>query len=283
MQTKIIKKICFTSLLFIVHYLQPINTFTKPQEKWNEIIGKDPIFYQTKSQSFEKFVSWTNEKTKIAKEVLKVVGKKKGSLLDIGAGNGKLTNLLESNFTHITAVEPSIHMFNLLTTNCCSDKYTLINETFEKIKLKNKFDFILASHSFRHLDNPIVEIYHIKNLLKNSGQFLLLDLSLDCDFLKFYRKYEQDVLGTNSTSPIIFDYKSLLSKAFNNIKEVHFTAILSIPSTAETINLFDFFYGIEFNKIKKETLLKIKYDLEKKYGKGPVKIKFQQIMYVCSK
>lgn len=252
----------------------------KPKQ-CDQVVGKDSIFYLTHSNSFEKYISWSNEKPKIAETILAILEDKKDSLLDIGAGDGTLTRLLETRFAHITAIEPGAHLFDELIKTCSSTKYNLIHLPFEKTKIEEKFDIILASHSFRYISNPFSEIYRIKNLLKNSGSVLLVDLTQDSDYWKFYRRYEKYVRGENSAAPVVFDYNYLLKEIFN-VKEVYFTATLSIPSVDDAISILDFFLGVEFSQITKE-IINIKHDMQKEYDNGPVNINFQQIMYICSK
>jgi len=218
----------------------------------------------------------------IAEHVIHVMDKAQGSLLDIGAGDGAITKLLEPHFAHITAIEPALPMFNILKKSCSSNKYSLINATFENQNLSDSYNIILASHSFRFLANPVLALEQINNLLQESGLFLIVDLLKESDFWKFYHTYEEDVLGYVSKDPEMLDYDRLLEPIFN-FKKIYFTPTVVIPTVDDTVNLLDFFFNIDFNEIKKDALIKIRQQLFNEYGNGPVTIKFQQIMYVCSK
>lgn len=274
-----------TKSIFIMSFFIFSPTMTilsSDREHHTQVVGQGTSFYHTKSQSFENFVRWSNEKSKIAEEILKNIGEPKDSLLDIGAGDGALTMLLASHFSRIVAIEPGFHMFTILSKTCNGNTYELINTAFEKYDSKDQFDIILCSHSFRFLSNHLVAVRRINDLLKDDGLFLLIDVSPESDFWKFYHAHEKDLLGTISSVPDVLDYNILLKEIFN-VKEIHFTATLSIPSTDEAVKMLDFLFNVDFNKIKKEALAKTSHDLHNKYGDGPVVINFQQIMYVCSK
>ena len=248
----------------------------------DKVVKKDSIFYHTKSDSFEKFVRWSDEKSKMALAIGTIIGSKKSTMLDIGTGDGSLLRLIEALFDHITAVEPGAQGFDLLSKTCSPDKYTLIHAPFEKTTLEGPFDIIMASYSLRYISNPFFELCRIRDLLKDSGKFLLIDLSPDSEFWEFYLKHEKDVLGVNVANPAEYDYRDILKKIFD-VKEVHFTSTLSIPSVDDALSILDFFYDIEFSKIKEETFVKLRQEWQKEYGDGPINVHFQHIMYVCSK
>jgi len=138
-------------------------------------------FYKiTKEESFQHFLCWTNEKEKISQAIMKVVKDKKESLLDIGAGDGSISRLLETRFEEIVAVEPSNQLFRVLADNCDLSKYVLFNMPFEEFATDKKFDVVVASHSFQYISNPNIEIKKIRDLLKDNGIFLLINLRKEC-------------------------------------------------------------------------------------------------------
>lgn len=248
-----------------------------------DLRSSDPVIYYSKSQSFEKFLSWTNEKQRIAEEILKIVGDKKDLLLDIGAGDGSITKFVSDKFDHVTAIEPVPSLFEIMKKKCHANKYTLINSPFESTALEQKFDIILVSYALQFIPNYPQEIFRMKNLLKDSGLLLVVELDQEnCELWRFHRKYRKDVLGVNSPDPVTLDFSDLLKKAFK-VQKVSFFATLSIPSVDDAISIFDFIYDTDFSKIKKETLIKIKTELQQEYGNRPLDFKIQQVMYVCSK
>ena len=248
---------------------------------------KDPISYN-KGNSFQRFLGWTDEKQKITEQILQVIGGKKESLLDIGAGNGKLTELLEHNFEYICAAEPSIKLFEELEQTLSKSSHTLINLPFEQVNFKKagietQFDVIVASHSFQYVKNPAKQLTRINNLLKDSGVFLLINLR-PCDFWDFFNKYKEGILGERPTDPSGFDYDihKLLETIFD-VEKISFDATVSIPSVQDTISILDFLYNIEFSDIEKNIIKKITHDLTEKYDDGPVNFNFSQNMYICRK
>lgn len=248
----------------------------------NAVVKIDSIFYHTKSDSFEKFIRWSDEKSKIAAAILSVVNQKRESLLDIGAGDGSLTRLIEAQFDHIAAVEPGVRVFDQLSATCSTNKYTLVHAPFEETRLEGPFDIIIASYSFRYISNSFVQLCRIRDLLKDSGAFILIDVAPKSDFWEFYLKHEKDVIGINKANPDEYDYSGILKKIFN-VQEVHFNSTLSMPSVDDALSILDFLYDIEMNQIKEETFVKLKSDWLKEYGNGPINVTWNHIMYICTK
>jgi len=243
----------------------------------------DAASYHSKNQSFKKFLSWTNEKQKTAQEILKIVGDKKDSLLDIGAGDGTLTRLLADNFDHVTAIEPSSSLFETLKQTCNHDKYTLVNQPFESVSLEKKFDVILVSFALQYIPDYAQEIVRMKDLLKDSGILLVIEIDqVKSELDIFHRKYRKDVLGTNSSEAVSLAFGDLLKKTFN-VQEITFSTRLSIPSVDDAMSIFDFIYDTEFSKMNQEALVKIEAELRKEYADGPLKFNNPDIMYICSK
>jgi 2-polyprenyl-3-methyl-5-hydroxy-6-metoxy-1,4-benzoquinol methylase len=245
-------------------------------------INKDPSFYFSKSSSFEKFARWTNEKQKIAEVILSIIGDNTNSLLDIGAGNGIITKLLAKKVKHLTAIEPSTLYFEELQKKCTAPQFTLIKTSLEDFKTDEKFDVIIASHVFQFVSNQTQELLHIKNILSDTGVFLLIDLRLDCDLWNFYNIYRKDVLGPEAINPVPIDYDSLLKNIFN-VKKLQFSPTLAMPSIEGAMSILDFIYNTDFSEIKKESFMKIKAGLQDRFGKGPIVFNLEQIMYICTK
>jgi len=247
--------------------------------------ASDAVIYYSKNQSFDKFITWTNEKQRIVEEIFKLVVDKKDSLLDIGAGDGSITSLLAPKFDHITAVEPSLLLFETLKKRCASNKYSLINQPFELVTSEKKFDLILVSFALQYISNLSEEIVRMKDLLKDSGILLVIEPDQEhCELDIFHNKYGKEVLGTNFSGPVAhtIPFGDLLRKTFN-VKEVHFIATLSIPSVDDAISIFDFIYDTEPSKMNNEAIAKIRTELYKEYGNKPLIFNNQEVIYICSK
>ncbi|HBL98838.1 TPA: hypothetical protein DDZ86_04310 [Candidatus Dependentiae bacterium] len=237
-----------------------------------------PAFQGT---SFEKFLSWTDEKQKTVEVLLKLIASKRGSLLDIGAGDGSVTRFLAPQFDNTTALEPAPNLFEKLSTTCNTSGYDLINKAFEATNLEKKFDVILASHSLQYIPNYAQELIRIKDLLKDSGMLLVIDLDREnCELETFHLKYMY--VATSSETNCIPPHKNLLEKYFH-VREVPFIATLTIPSVDEAIGIFDLVYNTTLDTIDPKNLAKARADLYQEYGDGPIVLKNRIVIYVCSK
>lgn len=241
-----------------------------------------PVSYDT-SQSFQKFMSWTNEKQKTFEAITHVIKNKNESFLDIGAGNGLLTKLLEKHFEHIVAIEPSKSMFNELQINLNPEKSTLINEKFLNAKIEKKFDVILASHVFQYIGEPLKTMNRIKSLLKKDGLFLLVDHKKNSEYRRFYNKYRKDILlEKDQAGPVAINYNlgQLLSKIFA-VETICFNSTLSIPSIDDAISIFDFLYDVDFENMQPGSLARTKQDMQKVYTQEAVTLNCEYNLFVC--
>jgi SAM-dependent methyltransferase len=99
---------------------------------------------ETYSNSFKKFLNHTDEKKILFEEINKrILENKSDSLLDIGAGNGDLAIPLSKTVEKYVAVERKPDYINKLR----GVGLTVIDGLFP-CEVGEKFDFILASHSF---------------------------------------------------------------------------------------------------------------------------------------
>ncbi len=78
------------------------------------------------------------------------------NLLDIGCGNGALTNLLKNKVSSIKGIDPSQYMIEIANKNFSSDSITfLVASALESIKIiedNNDFNKILFYGSFSYLE-----------------------------------------------------------------------------------------------------------------------------------
>lgn len=123
------------------------------------------------SKDFETFLSHTDEKTVLLREIEKCVQDfKVKSLLDIGAGNGLLALPLSKKVENYTAVESNSEFALKLK----SDHIKTIKANFP-CHIKGMFDMILVSHVISY-KKEIFEVF-IKeafNLLETGGLLLII-------------------------------------------------------------------------------------------------------------
>src|SRR3989344_2336155 len=101
------------------------------------------------SQSFEKFLSHTDEKKVLLSKIEKIVSHLRAqSILDIGAGNGLISIPLAKKVGEYLALEQNNKFYKILSQAGLS----VIPETFPTPALppKHLFDLVLSSHSISY-------------------------------------------------------------------------------------------------------------------------------------
>jgi SAM-dependent methyltransferase len=97
-----------------------------------------------------------------------------GSFLDIGAGDGILTKRIAPYFSSTTVIEPN----PLFESTLLSHGYHLHPQAFLEVPFdtKEKYDFILASHIFYHMDKGLQRqsIQQAYNMLAPQGILLII-------------------------------------------------------------------------------------------------------------
>ena len=100
---------------------------------------------------------------------------KQKSVIDIGAGTGRLTNLLiESGASHVYSLEPSA-AFEALKVNTASnkEKITYLNLDGSEIPESINYDYAISIGVLHHIPNPIPTIKSAIKSLKSGGCFLI--------------------------------------------------------------------------------------------------------------
>ncbi len=94
----------------------------------------------------------------------------KGKLLDIGAGEGKFSWLMQKKGWKVTAIEPTTHYaefarktYNLKVENIFIDDF----------KTEEKFDLINFSAILEHLPDPLKALHRLKTLLNENGRIFI--------------------------------------------------------------------------------------------------------------
>jgi SAM-dependent methyltransferase len=104
--------------------------------------------------------------------VVELVDPGKGTILDLGAGTGKLTELLVSAFEQVVAVEPAAAMRRMLAHRCPSVQVEA--GSAETIPLADaSVDAVFAAQAFHTFDNPRA-LREITRVLRPGGVLVLL-------------------------------------------------------------------------------------------------------------
>jgi 2-polyprenyl-3-methyl-5-hydroxy-6-metoxy-1,4-benzoquinol methylase len=96
----------------------------------------------------------------------------KTNVLAMGYGDGVQAKILYESCNKLTIVEGS----NLLTEKASSDlkNATCIHALFEEFNPKEKFDVIIATFVFEHVDNPVVLLRMMKNWINDEGKIIIV-------------------------------------------------------------------------------------------------------------
>lgn len=121
--------------------------------------------------AFETFISHTDEKEVLCREILNEVKKYNiASLLDIGAGNGDLALPLSQGVEHYVAIEPKQSFVQRLREHDID-----VIQNWFPCWTDEKFDMILSSHSIRsdeELRGRFIDV--AVDLLEDTGVLLII-------------------------------------------------------------------------------------------------------------
>jgi 2-polyprenyl-3-methyl-5-hydroxy-6-metoxy-1,4-benzoquinol methylase len=118
---------------------------------------------------------WFNKLYKIARRInikskLKIIGKKKGKLLEIGSGTGDLLFACKNLGWETTGIEPNERARN----NAKQNLNLILNKNINNIDLKNKSqDIIMMWHVLEHIPNLKETTTQIRELLKDNGKLII--------------------------------------------------------------------------------------------------------------
>lgn len=125
----------------------------------------------------EQFASFYTEKNlgfdlKIIKKGFEVFRPyfKNGKGLELGPGNGAMTELLLEYFTDLTVVEGSKTLIESIPerSNLCK-----VNSLFEDFEPNSKFDTIIMNHVLEHIKDPIVLLKRIKSWMNEDAVLII--------------------------------------------------------------------------------------------------------------
>ncbi|UXR55279.1 class I SAM-dependent methyltransferase [Staphylococcus schleiferi] len=106
-----------------------------------------------------------------------------GEVLEIGAGTGNLTQHLINQGLDVTAIDPSEDMRAIANQK---EGIHVIEGHFLKIPVEKKFDTIVSSFAFHHLDHQGKQeaLNYMKQFLKPNGHIVFIDTLFESEMNK---------------------------------------------------------------------------------------------------
>jgi ubiquinone/menaquinone biosynthesis C-methylase UbiE len=153
-------------------YFLPIN-FTKEEMR---------LYYNVWAKNYDKYIHSKKQNLICANDIIKMLKKyiKKGTLLDLGAGTGVVTELFVKNgFNPVTLVDHSKEMIKIAKKKKSLKDCEFIVNDIKKINLKKKFDLVISTFSlgstsyFEDSDNSAI-YKTIQKHLKKNGILLII-------------------------------------------------------------------------------------------------------------
>lgn len=176
--------------------------------------------------------------------------KQTNTFLDVGAGNGFLTEKIAPFFKKVYCVEPNYKSFQLLTKKFKN----IYNTTIEDFKCNIKFDFILCSHVLYYIKREfwISIIKKLFNLLNENGIIVVILQSKDGEMQKFFNKFASQIYKIDPSQ-----FNTELQHNNFNTELKHFFITIKTESFDEFLEIC-YFLLLE----KKEYLIKKRSQIE---------------------
>ncbi len=149
-------------------------------------------------------------------------------ILDVGCGTGNLLKMLENeNKTlKLYGIDISSKMLKI-AKNKLKNKAELNLVAVEKIKYKNKFNYIFSTEAFHHYENQNNAMENLYRALRKGGKLIIVDLSFGRILNWVFNKLEPGNSKMNSSSDFLKIFKS---HKFRNIKQrrLRLSAVMTI-------------------------------------------------------
>ncbi|MEM1535533.1 MAG: methyltransferase domain-containing protein [Candidatus Pacearchaeota archaeon] len=145
--------------------------------------------------------------------------KERGTVLDLGAGKGKLSKFFYEKGFNVTAIDKSRKIVDALKKKF-KNKIKIKREELEKIKLREKYDIIIVKnvlHLIRDRKTAEKLINKIKKYTKEDGINFIVGLTTRDPF---YNK-KKFFIKKNKIKKLYKNWKCLFSKTFFTNLEKH--------------------------------------------------------------
>jgi len=191
---------------------------------------------------FDLFRRSSNEEEKIMQIIISEIKKKESckSLLDIGAGDGTITQKIIKYFDEVYAVEKRndcrLFLKALGIKMLCKD-WTKFVET-------QKFDVILASHVFYYFPIPEwkTHISKMLKLLNDDGMLILITNSTNIEYSTFIKKTYPKIIGHEFTFASVVDNLDLVPETYE-ISINRISTEISLENKEHFLSMCEFWLG----------------------------------------
>ena len=93
--------------------------------------------------------------------------------LEIGCGEGVITEYLAPRFKNLTAIEPAKRFFENASQRLRGSKVSFYNTLFEEFESKEEFDVIVAAGVLEHVQETGIFLKKVYDLISRDGIFML--------------------------------------------------------------------------------------------------------------
>jgi SAM-dependent methyltransferase len=198
--------------------------------------------------SFQKFLSWTNEKQILGDEILKLIKPSYKSLLDVGAGNGDLTGYYIGLFEEALLLEPAQQYYERLLERFQGARVMKFKaEDFRSNG--SHFDLIVASHIFYYVTKPLEVINHLLASLNEGGRFVIILADRNCSYLRFIDQFSSIIFGDKIDRPEVqwSDIVAFLAKESLSVEVRDVSSIVNAPSIEDFLSMDEFLFGVDIS------------------------------------
>lgn len=162
-----------------------------------ELISSDQVKYGI---LFDLLRRSSNEEDVLINRILAELSpRRERSLLDIGAGDGSITQKLMSHFTKVDAIDRLNHSVYFLE----SLGITTENGLWEDYKSEESYDVVLACHVMYYFPTRewVPEMMRMRQLLKSNGKLFVIVNSQEGGYADFLDSFYQMVHGNSLEQP----------------------------------------------------------------------------------
>ncbi|MFH1752503.1 MAG: class I SAM-dependent methyltransferase [archaeon] len=212
--------------------------------------------------------SFSNEKEVIARKFIEITNPSKNhSFLDVGCGNGVVTSIISKKVGSVTGLDTCKTMLDLTKKKVPSAR--LIKGDWGKVKLKEKFDLILASYLLEYFDvkEKVSVVKKMFDCLNPGGKLVIVMNSGSNQYFKFLKSLYPIVKKTPEPNGPAGNFAERLKKAGFKPKLFVDTCSYRIPSIQDMIKISSLFFEATDKQIV-ETKEELNGYIEKNLMKG---------------